>query len=133
MSVKKNAVAYGTGHRKSCTARVFVKPGTGNIVIEDRNLEDYFANKIARMVVQRPLEVIGEHDKFDVYVTVKGGGIMGQAGAICHGLARALASLLQSFSEQLRNMGLLTVDARKVERKKVGKRKARKEEQFSKR
>ena len=124
---------YGTGRRKSSTARVFIKPGSGNIVINQRSLEQYFGRETARMVVRQPLELLDLVGKFDLYVTVKGGGISGQAGAIRHGITRALMEYDESLRAELRKAGFVTRDARQVERKKVGLRKARRRPQFSKR
>lgn len=124
---------YGTGRRKSSSARVFIKPGSGNIVINKRTLEQYFGRDTARMVVMQPLELIEMIDKFDLYITVKGGGISGQAGAVRHGITRALMEYDETLRPSLRQAGFVTRDARKVERKKVGLRKARRRPQFSKR
>ena len=124
---------YGTGRRKSSAARVFIKPGTGNIVINKRSLDEYFGRATSRMVVKQPLELVELTDKLDLYVTVKGGGISGQAGAIRHGIARALLEFDESLRSALHKAGYLTRDARKVERKKVGLHKARKRPQYSKR
>ncbi len=136
---------YGTGRRKSSTARVFMRPGKGNIMINKRALDDYFGRETACMLVRQPLETVDVLGKFDIYATVKGGGISGQAGAIRLGIARALVAYdeegaaedagLQpaSYRRQLRTRGLLTRDSRKVERKKVGLRKARRATQYSKR
>ncbi|MFD1006928.1 MULTISPECIES: 30S ribosomal protein S9 [Oceanisphaera] len=124
---------YGTGRRKSSTARVFVKPGSGNIVINKRSLDQYFGRETARMVVRQPLELVEMTDKFDLYITVAGGGISGQAGAIRHGITRALMQFDETLRGALRKAGFVTRDARKVERKKVGLHKARKRPQFSKR
>jgi small subunit ribosomal protein S9 len=124
---------YGTGRRKSSSARVFLRPGTGNIVINKRSLEEYFGRETARMVVRQPLELVELTEKFDLYVTVAGGGITGQAGAIRHGITRALMEFDESLRSTLRKAGFVTRDARKVERKKVGLHKARKRPQFSKR
>lgn len=124
---------YGTGRRKSSAARVFIKLGSGNITINQCSLEDYFGRDTARMVVRQPLELVDMLDKFDLYITVKGGGISGQAGAIRHGITRALMEYDESLRPQLRQAGFVTRDARKVERKKVGLRKARRRPQFSKR
>lgn len=155
MTSKKTATAkqyYGTGRRKSSSARVFLKKGSGKVVINTRSLEEYFGRKTARMVVLQPLQAVNMEDKFDVNVTVSGGGDLGQAGAIRHGLTRALiqydeefldkntsseVSALESedksFRRILRKAGYVTRDPRSVERKKVGYRKARKKEQYSKR
>lgn len=138
---------YATGRRKSSAARVFLRPGTGNILVNDRALDEYFGRKTARMIVRQPLEIVDMTGKFDVWVTVKGGGTNGQAGAIRHGIARALVAYdedgvvdsgdtgegVVTFRKQLRAEGYLTRDARRVERKKVGLKKARKRPQFSKR
>jgi len=124
---------YGTGRRKNSTARVFVRPGEGKIVINGREIDLYFGRETARMVVRQPLTVVDREDTFDIYVTVKGGGNTGQAGAIRHGLTRALIMYDESFRSPLRKAGFVTRDARKVERKKVGLHKARKRPQYSKR
>jgi len=124
---------YGTGRRKTSTARVFAKMGTGNIVVNQLPLDEYFGRETSRMVVRQPLELVGMTDKLDIYVTVKGGGNTGQAGAIRHGITRALMELDESLRPSLRAAGFVTRDARKVERKKVGLRKARRKPQFSKR
>ncbi len=126
-------IQYGTGRRKSSTARVFLKKGTGEIVVNGRNLDDYFGRKTARMVVRQPLELVEMGNKFDVMVTVKGGGTTGQAGAIRHGITRALMEYDETLRSPLRKAGWVTRDAREVERKKIGLRKARKKPQFSKR
>lgn len=130
MSVTQN---YGTGRRKTATARVFLRPGTGNISINNRTIEQFFGRETARMVVRQPLELTGNTEKFDVYVTVQGGGISGQAGAIRHGITRALMEYDETLRGELRKAGFVTRDAREVERKKVGLRKARKRPQYSKR
>ncbi|CEO38051.1 30S ribosomal protein S9 [Photobacterium kishitanii] len=124
---------YGTGRRKSSAARVFIKPGTGNIVINKRSIEEYFSRPTARMVVLQPLELVGMTENFDLYITVKGGGITGQSGAIRHGITRALMEYDETLRPALRAAGYVTRDARCVERKKVGLRKARRRPQFSKR
>jgi small subunit ribosomal protein S9 len=124
---------YGTGRRKTSTARVFLTAGTGAIVVNDRPLDEYFGRPVARLVVRQPLELVGLSDKFDVNVTVAGGGSFGQAGAIRHGLTRALMEYDEELRSQLRKAGYVTRDSREVERKKVGLRKARKKPQFSKR
>ena len=124
---------YGTGRRKTSTARVFVKAGSGAIVVNQRPLDVYFGRETARMVVRQPLELVEMTDKLDIYVTVKGGGTTGQAGAIRHGITRALMQLDETLRPALRTAGFVTRDARKVERKKVGLRKARRKPQFSKR
>ncbi len=124
---------YGTGRRKTSTARVFVTPGSGAIVVNDKPLDKYFGRETARMVVRQALEVAELTDKVDVNVTVRGGGNTGQAGSIRHGIARALVEHDESLRGALRRAGFLTRDARAVERKKVGLRKARKRPQYSKR
>lgn len=124
---------YGTGRRKNSTARVFIKQGNGQMIINGRTLEQYFGRPTARMVVAQPLELLDLNGKFDIYVTVTGGGISGQAGAIRHGLTRALMQYDESFRPALRKAGYVTRDARSVERKKVGLHKARKRPQYSKR
>lgn len=124
---------YGTGRRKNSTARVFIKQGTGALTINGRSLEQYFGRPTSRMIVAQPLELLDLVGKFDIYVTVNGGGISGQAGAIRHGLTRALIQFDESFRPALRKAGYVTRDARAVERKKVGLHKARKRPQYSKR
>jgi len=124
---------YGTGRRKTSTARVFIEPGKGEIIVNDRPLDAYFGRETARMVVRQALEVADAKDRFNVHVTVRGGGGSGQAGAIRHGIARALVEYDESLRQPLRRAGFLTRDAREVERKKVGLRKARKRPQYSKR
>lgn len=124
---------YGTGRRKTATARVFLTKGTGNITINKRTLDGFFGREVARMIVQQPLELVELNGKFDIMVTVKGGGSFGQAGAIRHGITRALMEYDGELRPTLRKAGFVTRDARAVERKKVGLRKARKKPQFSKR
>ncbi|MGL4827111.1 MAG: 30S ribosomal protein S9 [Vibrionaceae bacterium] len=124
---------YGTGRRKSSSARVFIKPGSGNMTINQRSLETYFGRPTARMVVMQPLELVEMVGKLDLYITVTGGGISGQAGAIRHGITRALMEYDESLRPVLRAAGFVTRDARCVERKKVGLRKARRRPQYSKR
>ncbi|GAA5444212.1 30S ribosomal protein S9 [Microbulbifer sp. NBRC 101763] len=124
---------YGTGRRKTSTARVFIVPGEGKITVNGRTLDEYFGRQVARMIVRQPLERADMVEKFDVTVTVKGGGSFGQAGAIRHGLTRALMQYDEALRQPLRAAGYVTRDAREVERKKVGLRKARKKPQFSKR
>ena len=124
---------YGTGRRKTSAARVFITPGNGNIVVNNHPLDQYFGRETARMIVRQPLEVAEVTDKVDVKITVRGGGNSGQAGAIRHGIARALVEQDESLRVPLRRAGFLTRDAREVERKKVGLRKARKRPQYSKR
>jgi small subunit ribosomal protein S9 len=124
---------YGTGRRKTSTARVFLKNGGGNITVNQRPVDQYFGREVARMIVRQPLELVELNDKFDINVTVAGGGSFGQAGAIRHGITRALMQYDESLRGTLRKAGYVTRDAREVERKKVGLRKARKKPQFSKR
>lgn len=124
---------YGTGRRKTSSARVFLKSGTGEISINNRTLDTYFGREVARMIVRQPLELVEMSDKFDLNITVVGGGSFGQAGAIRHGITRALMEYDEGLRKQLRAAGYVTRDAREVERKKVGLRKARKKPQFSKR
>lgn len=124
---------YGTGRRKTSTARVFITKGTGNIVINGHSLDEYFGREVARMIVLQPLQTTDNVESFDVKVTVKGGGSFGQAGAIRHGLTRALMAYDEALRPSLREAGYVTRDSREVERKKVGLRKARKKPQFSKR
>ena len=124
---------YGTGRRKTSTARVYLRPGTGSITVNTRDLDKFFGRKTARMIVRQPLEMTNLTDKFDVTVSVTGGGTTGQAGAIRHGLTRALLSYDESLRQPLRRAGFVTRDAREVERKKVGLRKARRATQYSKR
>jgi small subunit ribosomal protein S9 len=145
MALEQN---YGTGRRKTSTARVFLRKGTGIIQVNGRTLENYFGRETAQMVVNQPLEVVGQIGRFDITVTVSGGGSSGQAGAVRHGISRALINYDESttintdgdtagndtsFRRLLRHAGLVTRDARKVERKKVGRHKARKGTQYSKR
>jgi small subunit ribosomal protein S9 len=124
---------YGTGRRKSSTARVYIRPGTGSITINERPLDDFFGRKTARMIVRQPLELTQLTSHFDVNVAVSGGGTTGQAGAIRHGLTRALIAYDAGLRSALRRAGFVTRDAREVERKKVGVRKARRATQYSKR
>ena len=124
---------YGTGRRKTSTARVYLTPGAGNIVVNQRPLDQYFGRETARMIVRQPLELTENSDKFDIQVSVRGGGSFGQAGAIRHGITRALLEYDDTLRPSLRQAGFVTRDARQVERKKIGLRKARKRPQFSKR
>jgi small subunit ribosomal protein S9 len=124
---------YGTGRRKTSAARVFLKSGKGDISVNDRSLDTYFGREVARMIVRQPFDVVELTDKFDVKISVSGGGSFGQAGAIRHGIARALVEYDENLRPSLRKAGFLTRDARQVERKKVGLHKARKRPQFSKR
>ena len=124
---------YGTGRRKTSTARVFIKNGGGAITVNHRPVDQYFGREVARMIVRQPQELVELKDKFDINITVAGGGSFGQAGAIRHGITRALLQYDESLRGVLRKAGYVTRDAREVERKKVGLRKARKKPQFSKR
>ena len=124
---------YGTGRRKSSAARVFMRPGSGEITINNRPIDQFFGRETARMVVRQPLATTDNSEKFDIRATVTGGGASGQAGAIRLGIARALLDYDETLRSDLRKEGFLTRDARKVERKKVGLRKARRATQFSKR
>lgn len=124
---------YGTGRRKSSTARVYLRPGTGNITVNQKPLDTFFGRKTARMIVRQPFDLTELGSKFDVTVRVHGGGTTGQAGAIRHGLTRALMAYDESLRPSLRKAGFVTRDAREVERKKVGLRKARRATQYSKR
>ena len=124
---------YGTGRRKSSVARVFIKRGTGKIVINGRDLNDFFKRETGRMVVMQPLQLTENTDTFDIMVNVAGGGESGQAGAVRHGITRALIDYDANLKSVLSNAGLVTRDAREVERKKVGLKKARRAKQFSKR
>ena len=124
---------HGTGRRKTSTARVFIKPGSGQIIVNKKSLDDYFGRETSRMIVRQPLDVTESHDRFDIKVTVRGGGPNGQAGAIRHGLTRALIEYDEELRGPLRQAGLVTRDDRQVERKKVGLHKARKRPQYSKR
>jgi small subunit ribosomal protein S9 len=124
---------YSTGRRKSSTARVFLKNGSGSITVNARPLDEYFGRETARMIVRQPLQVVEMPENFDINVTVAGGGNSGQAGAIRHGITRALIEFDETLRSPLRRAGLVTRDARAVERKKIGLHKARKRPQFSKR
>ncbi len=126
-------IFYGTGRRKSSTARVYLRSGTGNITVNKKSLDTFFGRKTARMIVRQPLDLTELGDKFDITVRVNGGGTTGQAGAIRHGLTRALMEYDESLRPSLRKAGFVTRDAREVERKKVGLRKARRATQYSKR
>ena len=130
MSVTYN---YGTGRRKNAVARVFIKPGNGDIIVNDKPVDVYFSRETGRMVVRQPLELTETVGKFDIMVNVQGGGESGQAGAVRHGITRALIDFDEALRPALRVAGLVTRDAREVERKKTGLRKARKRKQFSKR
>lgn len=124
---------YGTGRRKTSAARVFLKSGSGSITVNDRSLDAYFGREVARMIVRQPFQVVEMSEKFDANISVSGGGSFGQAGAIRHGIARALVQYDENLRPSLRKAGFLTRDARQVERKKIGLHKARKRPQFSKR
>jgi small subunit ribosomal protein S9 len=124
---------YGTGRRKTATARVFLRPGQGRILVNNKTLDEYFGRETSRMVVRQPLELVEMLERLDVRVTVRGGGPSGQAGAIRHGISRALMEYDASLRPVLRGAGFVTRDSREVERKKVGLRKARKRPQYSKR
>jgi small subunit ribosomal protein S9 len=130
MSVTYN---YGTGRRKSAVARVFIKPGKGNFMVNDKPVDEFFSRETGRMVVRQPLTLTETLTKFDIMVNVSGGGESGQAGAVRHGITRALIDYDETLRPVLRTAGLVTRDAREVERKKVGLRKARRRKQFSKR
>lgn len=135
MVIKKASAEqkYGTGRRKTATARVFLKPGTGQITVNGKTVEEYFGRETSRMMVRSPLELIDALTRFDLKITVVGGGPTGQAGAIRHGVTRALMAYDESLRPQLRDAGYVTRDAREVERKKVGLHKARRATQYSKR
>ena len=124
---------YATGRRKTSSARVFLRRGSGNIIVNQKPLDEYFGRETSRMVVRQPLQVVDMANNFDFYITVTGGGSSGQAGAIRHGISRALRTYNEDLREPLRKAGFLTRDAREVERKKVGLHKARRATQFSKR
>jgi small subunit ribosomal protein S9 len=124
---------YGTGRRKTATARVYLKTGTGKITVNDRPLDEFFGRETGRMIVRQPLELVQMAGRLDITAQVVGGGITGQAGAIRHGIARALMEYDSTLRPQLRQAGFVTRDAREVERKKVGRRKARRGPQYSKR
>ena len=130
MAIETN---YGTGRRKSSAARVFLRPGTGDIIVNGRPLDQFFGRETSRMIVRQPLTIAEAEGKFDIHVTVRGGGMTGQAGAIRHGITRALMDYDESLRKTLRKAGFVTRDAREVERKKVGLRKARRRPQYSKR
>ena len=124
---------YGTGRRKTATARVYLRSGKGTITVNERPLDEFFGRETGRMIVRQPLEAVQLANKFDITVRVDGGGITGQAGAIRHGITRALIEYDESLRKPLRTAGFVTRDAREVERKKVGRRKARRGPQYSKR
>jgi small subunit ribosomal protein S9 len=124
---------YGTGRRKTSSARVYLRQGTGKVVINGRTLDEFFGRETGRMIVRQPLELVQMTSRFDIRVHVAGGGITGQAGAIRHGITRALIEYDETLRRPLRTAGFVTRDAREVERKKVGRRKARRGPQYSKR
>jgi small subunit ribosomal protein S9 len=129
----KQGRAYATGKRKDAVARVWIRPGTGKIIVNTRPVEVYFARPVLRMILQQPLAIAQRHGQYDLTVTVAGGGLSGQAGAVRHGLAKALTNFEPDLRPALKREGFLTRDARVVERKKYGRKKARKSFQFSKR
>ena len=133
MAKKATEKFYGTGRRKKSIARVYIMPGKGNITVNKRDIDDYFGMETLKVVVRQPLEALNATDKFDVIVTVKGGGTTGQAGAIRHGLSRALLQASDEFRPLLKKEGFLTRDPRMKERKKYGLKAARRAPQFSKR
>ena len=124
---------YGTGRRKSAVARVYLRPGSGKLSVNKRDFEEYFPNRVLKMVIRQPLLITETADKFDILINVDGGGTAGQAGAIRHGISRALLEFNPELRGRLKNAGFLTRDAREVERKKYGQPKARRRFQFSKR
>jgi small subunit ribosomal protein S9 len=124
---------YGTGRRKTAVARVYLRPGTGVIKVNKRDFEAYFPNRVLKMVIRQPLAITETNEKFDIVINVAGGGMAGQAGAIRHGLSRALLEFNPELRPKLKSAGFLTRDAREVERKKYGQPKARRRFQFSKR
>lgn len=132
-TIDKLGRAYGTGRRKDATARVWVKRGSGKITVNGKSLETYFARPVLRMIINQPFVVLASEGKFDVMVTVTGGGLSGQAGAVRHGISRALDAYDPRFRPALRKSGFMTRDSRVVERKKYGRAKARRSFQFSKR
>jgi small subunit ribosomal protein S9 len=132
-AASKVAPNYGTGRRKSSTARVYLQPGTGKITVNDRPLDEFFGRETGRMIVRQPLELVEMTKRLDISAHVAGGGTTGQAGAIRHGIARALMEYDSTLRQSLRQAGFVTRDAREVERKKVGRRKARRGTQYSKR
>lgn len=133
MALNESQYSYGTGRRKKASARVFIKPGSGEIQVNKKTLDEYFGRPTSRMIVRQALEATDSVNRFDIYVTVSGGGPNGQAGAIRHGLSRALIQYDESMRSPLRAAGYVTRDARRVERKKIGLLKARKSPQYSKR
>ena len=129
----KQGRAYATGKRKNAIARVWIRPGSGKIVVNDRSFETYFARPVLRMIVHQPLEIAGRSSQYDIMVNVAGGGLSGQAGAVRHGVSKALTNFEPELRAVLKRGGFLTRDARVVERKKPGRAKARRSFQFSKR
>ena len=125
--------SYATGKRKDAIARVWIKPGSGKVVVNGKEMNSYFARPVLQMILRQPFQVAGVEDQFDVNATVKGGGLSGQAGAVKHGISKALQFYEPSLRGALKSAGFLTRDSRVVERKKYGKRKARRSFQFSKR
>lgn len=132
-TLDKQGRAYGTGRRKNAVARVWIKRGKGQVSINGKTMENYFARPVLRMIINQPFAMLKSEGQFDLYVTVMGGGLSGQAGAVRHGIARALDRFDPTLRPQLRKAGFLTRDPRVVERKKYGKAKARRSFQFSKR
>jgi small subunit ribosomal protein S9 len=130
MAVQQN---YGTGRRKSAVARVFIKPGKGDIIVNGKPVDEFFSRETGRMIVRQPLELTNNANTFDIEINVTGGGESGQAGAVRHGITRALIDYDETLKAALKKAGLVTRDAREVERKKVGLHKARRRKQFSKR
>ena len=130
MAVQQN---YGTGRRKSAVARVYIRPGKGDIVVNGKPVDQFFSRETGRMIVRQPLELTDNLNRFDIHVNVDGGGESGQAGAVRHGITRALIDYDETLKGALKKAGLVTRDAREVERKKVGLHKARRRKQFSKR
>ncbi len=124
---------YGTGRRKTAIARVYLRPGAGKITVNRRDFDEYFPNRVLKMLIRQPLLITETADKFDILINVAGGGIAGQAGAVRHGISRALLEFNPELRKRLKVAGFLTRDAREVERKKYGQRKARRRFQFSKR
>ena len=133
MAKKATVQYYGTGRRKDSVARVYLRPGKGNIVVNKRPVEDYFSRETLKMFLRQPLELTDSLENFDIFIKVRGGGLSGQAGAIRHGISRALLLALEDSRAVLKKAGMLTRDSRKVERKKYGQPGARKKYQFSKR
>ncbi len=133
MAVQERVQYYATGRRKTATARVYLRPGNGTILVNERPFEQYFPNETLRTLIRQPLVITDTADKFDLFIRVSGGGVSGQAGAVRHGIARALVAYNPELRPTLKEAGFLTRDPREVERKKYGRPKARKRFQFSKR